>query len=171
LVSIKQVIFSFILPFIVLVIVPSLILWLGEGRTIFTVLNSNLILLVFGFIVLGSGLLLWLDCVVLFYKIGKGTLFPSKQIETKSLVIVGPYKYVRNPMIIGVIITSIGESFIFSSRWILIFSLIFFGVNIIYMPLSEEKGLVERFGEEYLDYRKQVRGWIPKFHAYSKVED
>ena len=143
-----------------------MILWLGEGRTIFTILNSNLILLVIGFIVLGMGLLLWLDCVVLFYKIGKGTLFPSKKVETKSLVIVGPYKYVRNPMIIGVIITSVGESLVFGSMWILFFAFCFLIGNLIYIPLSEEKHLIERFGEEYIHYKKCVRGWIPKLKAY-----
>ena len=151
----------------VLVIVPSLILWLGEGRTIFTILNSNIILLVIGFIVLGMGLLLWLDCVVLFYKIGKGTLFPSKKIETKSLIIVGPYKYVRNPMITGVVIALLGESVLSGSLWLFAWCVFFFAGNHVYFIFSEEPGLVKRFGDEFLVYKRNVPRWIPRLTPWN----
>lgn len=170
-VNIKHVVFSFILPITMLVVIPFFILWLGEARTLFTLLNQNFAVLIIGFIILGAGLVLWIDCVVLFYKIGIGTLFPSKTIETKELVIVGPYKYVRNPMIIGVIITNMGEALVFSSWWMLVLAACFFVINTIYMPLSEEKGLVKRFGADYLRYKANVRGWIPKLEPYFRREE
>ena len=42
----------------------------------------------------------------------------------------------------------------------------------IYIPLSEEKGLVSRFGEEYLEYNKNMPRWIPRISAWKidKIE-
>ena len=35
-------------------------------------------------------------------------------------------------------------------------------VYAVYIPLSEEPGLVKRFGEEYLTYKQNVPRWIPR---------
>jgi len=165
-VRIRHILFSLILPITLAIIVPILLLFLFEQRSFMTLLTQNLIFLIFGIINLGFGLLLFIDCNWLFYNIGKGTLAPLPKIETKAMVIKGPYKYVRNPMIISVILVLLAESFLFNSISILIYSGIFFLINAIYMPLSEEKGMIVRFGEDYLQYKKNVRAWIPKLHPY-----
>jgi len=36
-------------------------------------------------------------------------------------------------------------------------------VNAAYIPLSEEPGLVKRFGEEYLTYKRNVPRWVPRW--------
>ena len=166
-VNLKQVIFSFIIPITATIIVPFLLLWLVEARVMILSLNESIFYLIMGFMILGTGFILFLNCILLFYKRGKGTLAPISKIETKKLVIRGPYKYVRNPMIIGVILMLLGESLILNSMSILIFAILFIIINVIYMPLSEEKGLIKRFGEEYLHYKENVRAWIPKIHPYS----
>lgn len=69
-------------------------------------------------------------------------------------------------MIIGVILTILGESLIFESLGIFIFAIIFFILNLIYIPLLEEKGVLSRFGQEFIQYKREVNGWIPRFKAY-----
>ena len=44
-------------------------------------------------------------------------------------------------------------------------SSVFAAINAIYIPLSEEPGLVRRFGEEYEEYRDNVPRWIPRLDA------
>jgi protein-S-isoprenylcysteine O-methyltransferase Ste14 len=91
---------------------------------------------------------------------------PISKIETKHLVIKGPYRYVRNPMIISVIVVIFGESLIVSSPSIMLWAILFFIGNIIYFPLIEEKHLEQKFGEEYITYKKNVRAWIPRLKPY-----
>ena len=40
--------------------------------------------------------------------------------------------------------------------------LVFLVVNAIYISLSEEPGLVKRFGDDYLTYKRNVPRWIPR---------
>ncbi len=166
----KQVIFSIILPGTVCILFPLLLLWIFDKQPFLPIPSQIPVFFILGILVMALGIALWFDCILIFYKIGKGTLMPLSKIETKKLVIAGPYKYVRNPMIIGVIITIIGEGLLFLSASILIYTAFVFFLNLIYIPLKEEKGLEARFGSEYLNYKKQVRGWIPRFHSYSAEE-
>jgi len=99
-----------------------------------------------------------------FIRIGKGTLAPWS--PTKKLVITGLYSYVRNPMILGVLITLIGESITITSVKIFIWSVIFFIINNIYFTLFEEPNLERRFGEEYKEYKRNVPRWIPRLKPF-----
>lgn len=65
-------------------------------------------------------------------------------------------------MISGVLIILLGESVLLGSLAILAWALLFFLVNIVYFKLSEEPGLLERFGEEYKNYRSNVPMWLPR---------
>lgn len=157
----KQFLISLMLPFTATIIIPSLILFILEKRTLINLLSYNPISLILSLFILGLGLILFINSIIVFYKIGKGTLMPISQIHTQKLVISGPYKYVRNPMIIGVILIILSETLVFSSVPLLIYTLVFFVVNLIYIPLFEEKGMEKRFGQDFLDYKKKVRGWVP----------
>ena len=81
---------------------------------------------------------------------------------TKKLVVVGPYRYVRNPMITGVVTILLGESAFFGSVIIASWALFFLTMNHVYFTLSEEPGLVRRFGEDYKHYMQRVPRWIPR---------
>ena len=65
-------------------------------------------------------------------------------------------------MISGVLFVLLGESVLTASlplfRWFLVSGII----NAIYIPLLEEPGLVKRFGDEYLTYKRNVPRWIPR---------
>jgi protein-S-isoprenylcysteine O-methyltransferase Ste14 len=113
-----------------------------------------------GFFVFTVGLLLASWCMILFFNIGNGTIMPWD--STRKLVTVGPYQYVRNPMILGVLAMLVGEALFFGSAAIGILAAAFLVINHVYFIFSEEPGLETRFGESYREYKRQVPRWIPK---------
>jgi protein-S-isoprenylcysteine O-methyltransferase Ste14 len=96
----------------------------------------------------------------LFARVGEGTLAPWD--PTRKLVVRGPYRHVRNPMITGVLAILLGEAALFGSWPLLVWAFGFFALNAIYMPLVEEPGLVRRFGDDYVRYRRNVPRWLPR---------
>jgi protein-S-isoprenylcysteine O-methyltransferase Ste14 len=148
---------SFILPITVLVLVP---LYIERDISV-----EYLSALLIGIILICGGVTLMIITISIFIRIGKGTLAPWS--PTKKLVITGIYRYVRNPMIIGVLIVLIGESISFLSLNILIWALIFFIINNIYFLFYEEPDLEKRFGNDYKEYKKNVPRWIPRFKPYA----
>lgn len=107
----------------------------------------------------GIGLFAW--CFSLFRDVGKGTLAPWD--PTQKLVAVGPYQYVRNPMIGALILFLLGEALFLGSTVVGLWALFLFLTNHFYFIFSEEPGLEMRFGESYREYKRRVPRWIPKF--------
>src|SRR6185369_3815194 len=118
-INVLKQIFSFILPITVLVVVP---LFIENNWTI----NTDPYLFAGAILVL-VGLMIMTICISSFIRIGRGTLAPWS--PTKKLVIKGFYRYVRNPMILGVLIVLIGEALAFRSLNILIWAGSFFIIN------------------------------------------
>ncbi|HEY0668155.1 MAG TPA: isoprenylcysteine carboxylmethyltransferase family protein [Sphingobacteriaceae bacterium] len=152
-----------ILPLTVTVIIPYLSY--KKEQTLFP---DSVILKAFGIIFLVSGIALFIWTVYLFWAFGKGTLAPWT--PTQKLIIMGPYKYCRNPMISGVFFILLGETMLLNSLNILIIAGVFFVINTIYFILKEEPDLYKRFGNEYDVYKKNVPRWIPKFKPYIQAE-
>ncbi|MDQ4081248.1 MAG: isoprenylcysteine carboxylmethyltransferase family protein [Gemmatimonadota bacterium] len=115
---------------------------------------------VLGALVLLSGLFLFAWCVSLFARVGRGTLAPWD--PTQNLVAVGPYQYVRNPMITGVAAILAGQALITGSRALALWLLIFVAINFTYFVLVEEPSLARRFGTSYIEYKTRVPRWIPR---------
>ena len=116
-------------------------------------------------IVVGLSLLVW--TVSLFDRVGKGTLGVGKLLgEPVHLVVRGPYRHVRNPMITGVVCILLGEAAITASGWLLLWSAIFFGVLAVFIRSWEEPHLKKRYGNEYIEYRSNVPSWIPRLSAW-----
>lgn len=151
-----------LLPFVVVVVVPSRLLtsraaldtrwsdgaplaWAGVGA---------------GALVFLAGLGLFAWCVALFARVGRGTLAPWD--PTRRLVAVGPYRYVRNPMISAVATMLAGEALFSGSVVLAGWTALFVLVNHAYFVLSEEPGLARRFGADYQAYRRAVPRWIPR---------
>jgi protein-S-isoprenylcysteine O-methyltransferase Ste14 len=80
----------------------------------------------------------------------------------RKLVVEGPYRHVRNPMITGVMSILLGEAVGLGSPPLLIWFALFFTVNAVYMPLVEEPGLARRFGDDYAVYKRNVPRWLPR---------
>ena len=106
------------------------------------------------------GLRLVRATISLFSNVGEGTLAPWD--PTRKLVVLGPYRQVRNPMITGVFTVLSGETLLLGSPRMAAWTAVFGAVNAIYMPLVEEPGLVRRFGKDYVTYRSNVPRWIPR---------
>jgi len=106
----------------------------------------------------GVGMIAW--TVALFAGVGQGTLAPWD--PTSRLVVRGPYRHVRNPMISGVLAVLLGEAALFGSLAVLAWWAFVFALNAVYFVLVEEPGLRERFGAEYEAYAARVPRWLPR---------
>jgi protein-S-isoprenylcysteine O-methyltransferase Ste14 len=114
----------------------------------------------------GLGLLVW--TVLLFDRVGKGTLGVGKVLgEPVHLVVQGPYRHVRNPMISGVLAILLGEAAVAASGWLLLWFAIFFACLATFIRFWEEPHLAQRYGSEYVDYRENVPAWIPRISAWT----
>jgi protein-S-isoprenylcysteine O-methyltransferase Ste14 len=146
------------LPLFIVVIVPY---WL---LNIYSPASLGFITQALGILLFAVGFALTSWCMLLFFQIGRGTIMPWD--PTQKLVAVGPYQYVRNPMITGVIGMVAGEALFFGSTAIGILATIFFAINHVYFIYSEEPGLEIRFGESYREYKRNVPRWIPRTKPY-----
>jgi protein-S-isoprenylcysteine O-methyltransferase Ste14 len=156
-----------LLPFIVVVVVPY---WLLNSFTDIDTRWGNALPIAWlaqstGLVLFVCGLVLLSWCVSLFASVGQGTLAPWD--PTQKLVAVGPYRYVRNPMISGVALMLVGQSLSWGSWIIGIMASIFVFVNHTYFVLLEEPGLERRFGEDYRVYKANVPRWIPRLRPPS----
>jgi protein-S-isoprenylcysteine O-methyltransferase Ste14 len=151
-----------LLPGAMTVLLPALLLYLGEGPDVGfgLALPLALALALIGLALIVQGLALMIRTISLFATDGRGTLAPWD--PTEHLVVLGPYRHVRNPMISGVLSVLLGEGLALGSAAILVAAGIFFAVNAIYIPLVEEPGLTERFGDDYRAYSRNVPRWIPR---------
>jgi protein-S-isoprenylcysteine O-methyltransferase Ste14 len=82
-------------------------------------------------------------------------------IPTKKLIIIGPFKYCRNPMTLGTIMAFSGIVVMIGSYTSLLFVVLFTMILIAYIKLVEEKELEFRFGKEYVDYKNDTPFIIP----------
>ena len=121
--------------------------------------------LLVGLIFLGCGFYFLISALrVLTIKRAFGSeLFKSKS-ESK-LIITGIYHYTRNPLYLGAIFAFFGWTFIFSLTMLLIISLLF-TILFIFIAKWEEKELLERFGEDYKNYKKSVPFIFPSFKIF-----
>lgn len=154
-----------VLPFTVTVIVP---LWLlrndlsrdlpPQGAMI------RLLVLAAGGAAFLIGLILLISTVAQFAATGRGTLAPWD--PPRVLVVNGVYRYVRNPMISGVLFILLAESLLTGSRRIVVWFMLVLVTNLVYIPLLEEPGLAARFGERYRLYKENVPRWLPRVRPW-----
>ena len=116
--------------------------------------------LVIGILLLAAGLPLWAWCIVLFWR-GRGTPVPFN--PPRELVVLGPYAWVRNPMLAGVFASLFGLGFCFHSlSMVALWTPAFLVMNVIGVKLVEEPELERRFGESYGQYRRRVPMFVPR---------
>ena len=113
---------------------------------------------------LAIGIALFASSLRRFAVDGKGTLAPWD--PPHELVISGPYRYVRNPMIAGVVITLFAEAALLRSEPQFIWATLFLGLNSVYIKVVEEQGLEVRFGDAYRQYRINVPPVIPRLRPW-----
>jgi protein-S-isoprenylcysteine O-methyltransferase Ste14 len=163
LITLRHLISVLLLPFMVVVVIP---MWLHNSFTGLTLLWGNNSYIMWSFIIVGTGtmitgLLLFIWCVDLFVRVGKGTLAPWD--PTRNLVLAGPYRYARNPMIGAVALMLFGQTLIWGSLIIGLWTMVFVGINHFYFVYVEEPALEKRFGDNYRTCKARVPRWIPRW--------
>ena len=147
-----------LLPVTVTLVVPGLILWRNGAD------GGGWALVLVGAVLVTAGVTLVAWTATLFARVGRGTIAPWD--PTTRLVVLGPYRHVRNPMISGVLAILLGEAAIFASVPLLLWFAAVFAVNALYLPLVEEPGLRKRFGADYDAYRANVPRWLPRLSPW-----
>jgi protein-S-isoprenylcysteine O-methyltransferase Ste14 len=117
---------------------------------------------VIGIAFLAAGLVLWGWCVAWFRRAGGGGT-PVPFNPPHELVTVGPYAWVRNPMLTGVFSFIFGLGFLLNSvSMVFIWTPVFVVVNVIELKLVEEPELERRFGTSYREYKRRVPMFVPR---------
>ncbi|HKT46987.1 MAG TPA: isoprenylcysteine carboxylmethyltransferase family protein [Candidatus Acidoferrales bacterium] len=113
-----------------------------------------------GAILLAMGVAIYLWCAWEFTVTGRGT--PAPIDAPRILVVKGLYRWVRNPMYIGVLLVILGQAIFYGSRTILVYMIGVAVLFALFVRLYEEPMLRGHFGEQYEKYRRRVPRWIPR---------
>jgi protein-S-isoprenylcysteine O-methyltransferase Ste14 len=103
-----------------------------------------------------AGLVPLLESIWRFVMVGRGTLVPA--VPPEHLVVNGFYRYVRNPMYVGVLSVITAQAALFRSRTLVIEAVSTWVAIELFVRLYEEPKLLHTFGDEYTKYRQHVRG-------------
>jgi protein-S-isoprenylcysteine O-methyltransferase Ste14 len=147
-------------------------IWIARADGIIPELGTNateLALQIFGVAIMAVGIVLFTTSLRRFATDGEGTLAPWD--PPRLLVVRGPYRYVRNPMISGVVFVLFGEALILRSgphaQWATIFLLL----NAVVIPFFEEPQLRRRFGAAYAEYTQNVPRLIPRLRPWTPTSE
>ena len=96
---------------------------------------------------------------------GRGT--PAPVAPTERLVVGGLYRYVRNPMYLGVAMTIVGQALVLARPVLALYAGVFAAVVATFVRFYEEPALVSQFGAEYEAYRRAVPAWRPRLRPWA----
>jgi protein-S-isoprenylcysteine O-methyltransferase Ste14 len=163
----RQLASVLILPFNVLLIIPSLLFLRCRDRRMAQFVPAAALPFTRGLggllVLAGLPMLAW--TIGEFGRSGQGTLAPWD--PTQKLVVRGPYRHVRNPMISAVMAILFGQALLFNSLCHLAWATFFSLGNMFYIPRSEEPGLERRFGDDYRRYKQHVPRWLPRLRPWN----
>jgi protein-S-isoprenylcysteine O-methyltransferase Ste14 len=151
----KKVIVAFFLGLALMAVLEMSLIWFFERR-LSCGWWQNLLALPLTFA--GAALVIW--SVQTLSALGKGT--PAPMAATQQLVQAGPYRYSRNPMTLGA-----GQFYLglaaWAGSWIVFVLVVFIFISLLaFIYVHETKELAERFGVEYLQYRKEIPFLFPR---------
>jgi protein-S-isoprenylcysteine O-methyltransferase Ste14 len=117
-----------------------------------------------------GGFAVALRCIWDFGWVGRGT--PAPMAPPTRLVVVGPYRFVRNPMYLGFFLGWVGLWVIFGRTSLIALEVAGSGALavVLFVMLYEEPTLRRKFGREYEDYCRHVHRWVPRLSAYDRTE-
>jgi protein-S-isoprenylcysteine O-methyltransferase Ste14 len=147
-------IFPISIPAILVILLPQVDKRLRLGS--FYAGNGNIII---GMVAILMGGLLAFWTIIVQIKLASGTPFPM--LPTQKLLMIGPFKYCRNPMTLGTITAYSGVAILVGSYSAVLAVVIFALILMVYLKLVEEKELEMRFGPEYLEYKKNTPFILP----------
>jgi len=153
-----------LLPGMVLLVVPGILVWLYPIE----LPSPTLVRYWFSKVLLPAGFVTMGVTTAQFVIEGHGT--PAPWAPPKKLITTGLYAYVRNPMILGMLLMLGGEALLIASVPIGIWCALVTLAVLAHIHLFEENGLYKRFGEDYLTYRANVPAWLPRLKAWTPTD-
>ncbi|MBM3151863.1 MAG: isoprenylcysteine carboxylmethyltransferase family protein [Chloroflexi bacterium] len=151
---IGALIFPVTIPVLLVFIFPQVDNYFGIGPLFHGLWHS-----VIGCIAVLTGGILAVWTIVIQITLAAGTPFPM--LPTRKLLVVGPFGYCRNPMTLGTILAYGGVAAWVGSFSALLAVAVFAAFLVGYLKIIEEKELEMRFGNEYLEYKKNTPFIIP----------
>ena len=162
--SIKNIFGYFVGIVLFLVVIPTL-MWVISVNLI---LNISLIgVNIIGALLMAVGVFFMIWSNIDMVKIGRGCPTDGFNISlgerTKKLIVQGPYKYTRNPMLFGTFVFYVGLALLLNSYSALIVPIVFILYMVWHVKKYEEPTLYNDFKEEYIEYKKRTPLLFPKF--------
>jgi protein-S-isoprenylcysteine O-methyltransferase Ste14 len=153
--------FLLIAPGFVAGVVPY---WISYWRSVPAFVGSSAIRILGVFlIIVGAPLLL--DSFARFALQGLGT--PAPVFPTRHLVVTGFYRYVRNPMYVGVASVIFGQALYFLNVRVLEYGIVICVAFHLFILFYEEPTLRRTFDGEYEEFCKNVPRWIPRLTPWT----
>lgn len=112
----------------------------------------------FALLIIIPSVLLIFRCSYLFFKIGQGTIAPWA--PPKKLVLAGPYKYSRNPIFLGMLLTVTGCVLFYNSVFLAIYNFMLFIFLYLRIIICEEPHLENNYGQQWKTYKNKVSRWL-----------
>jgi protein-S-isoprenylcysteine O-methyltransferase Ste14 len=149
-------VFLIILPLILIGLGSRLDQWLHWSPILYAPFN-----LILGLLLSAASWIFAMWSIYSQFTLGRGT--PVPLMATQKLIIQPPYSFCRNPMALGAIGMYLGVAILFGSLGAVV--LVFLGAALLltYIKRIEEKEMEIRFGQAYLEYKKQTPFLIPRF--------
>lgn len=152
--ALKSIVFLIVAPGMVAGYIPLALLRRGSQ-----IETGILAYLAFPLWLIGGVIVLWSFWNFLVQ--GRGT--PAPIDPPKELVATGFYRYVRNPMYVGILLILIGHFLWFEFIWLILYAALAFLIVHLFVTLYEEPTLRKKFGASYEEYLRRVPRWIPRF--------
>lgn len=155
--ALKTLIFTVFVPGTVAIWIPYRILSSAGSRGTISIGGFRYV----GLAVITIGALIYLWCAWDFTFAGKGT--PAPIDPPRKLVVRGLYRYVRNPMYLGVLSVVLGQAVLFEALRLFAYSGLVLVLFSAFVLFYEEPTLKRKFGHSYKQYCERVPRWIPRF--------
>jgi protein-S-isoprenylcysteine O-methyltransferase Ste14 len=134
--------------------------WISGWRVQMQYQGPGLLAALLGLSLIAFGAAILLDSFVRFAWQGFGT--PAPIAPTRSLVLAGLYRFVRNPMYIAVVILILGQALLLGQASLLAYAAFVWLACHTFVLAYEEPTLLRAYGEEYEIYRRNVGRWLPR---------
>jgi protein-S-isoprenylcysteine O-methyltransferase Ste14 len=114
----------------------------------------NMVFLILGIILIILGIVFWISAVLIAKVL--------REVENNNLVTTGIYAYVRHPIYAAFFYIATGLILISQNIILFVLPVIFWAFLTVVMINTEEKWLIDRYGDDYINYSKRVNRFIPK---------
>ncbi len=163
--ALGSAIFFFAAPGVVAGVIP----WLISQWRVSEPLFGLHVLRYFGAVMVAIGLLGLVDSFIRFAVTGLGT--PAPILPTRSLVVSGLYRYVRNPMYVAVLSIIVGQGIVLGNLAVLAYGALVCAMFTLFVRLYEEPRLAATFGAQYDQFKAHVPRWIPRLRPWRGDHD